>query len=171
MTARDPANGKPAAAQCSVFLDCFDRVCGAGWIITARRRQQRRQRDLISANEQDHHGAHERTYAPGVLAVTRDSIVFTSRRNASIVALYASRRARMEISIAARSGNGGNARSDGNSSTRTSSRSRRFRRLRSTAECWCRGTTIPTRGQSRGEASTRTSRYTVRIRFPSRMAD
>jgi hypothetical protein len=51
---------------------------------------------------------------------------------------------------------------------RTSSRSRRFKRLRSTADPAYRGTTIPTRGCPRGEAIARTSRCAVRIRFPSR---
>jgi hypothetical protein len=51
---------------------------------------------------------------------------------------------------------------------RTSSRKRRFSRLRSTADPEYRGTTIPTRGCPRGEATTRTSRCMVRIRFPSR---
>jgi hypothetical protein len=57
----------------------------------------------------------------------------------------------------------------GNSSIRTSSRKRRLSRFRSTAECWCRGTTMPMRETSRGEAVNRTSRCTVRTRFPSRM--
>jgi len=61
------------------------------------------------------------------------------------------------------------ARSVGSSSSRTSSRSRRLSRLRSTADRWCRGTTIPIRETPRGEAMNRTSRCTVRIRFPSRM--
>ena len=171
MTARDPANREPAAAQCSVFFKCFDGVRGAAWIITARRRQERRQRHLISADEQNQHGAHTRTYGPTRSAVTRDSMVRTSRRSASTVAAYASRRARIEISSDGCGVGDGSARSDGSSSMRTSSRSRRFNWLRSTVVCLCRGTTIPTRGQSRGEASTRTSRCTVRIRFPSRMTD
>ena len=60
-------------------------------------------------------------------------------------------------------------RSCGSSLSRTSSRRRRLRRFRSTALCWCRGTTTPIRGNARGEARTRTSRCGVRIRFPSRM--
>jgi len=63
----------------------------------------------------------------------------------------------------------GRTRSAGSSSTRVSSRKRRLSRLRSTAVCWCRGTTIPMRGRPRGEARIRTSRCAVRIRFPSRM--
>jgi hypothetical protein len=102
-------------------------------------------------------------YACGPSAVTRDCTNNTSVRSASRSATYASVRARMATSIA------GRARSMGSSSTRTSSRRRRFSRLRSTAECWWRGTTIPILGNARGEARTRTSRCAVRIRFPSRM--
>jgi hypothetical protein len=52
--------------------------------------------------------------------------------------------------------------------TRTSSRKRRFSRLRSTADPEYRGTMIPTRGCPRVEVVARTSRCMVRIRFPSR---
>ena len=96
-------------------------------------------------------------------AVTRACTVRTSSRSAAADAVYASRRARMATSTA------GRTRSAGRSSRRVSSRRRRLSRLRSTAECWCRGTTIPMRGRPRGEARTRTSRCAVRIRFPSRM--
>jgi hypothetical protein len=74
-------------------------------------------------------------------------------------AVYASGCARMTIST------------DGivaKSRVRTNSRRRRFSRLRSTADLEYRGTTIPTRGCPRGVAIARTSRYVVRIRFPSR---
>jgi hypothetical protein len=80
-----------------------------------------------------------------------------------MLARYASRRARIAMSI------GLEPRSVGSKLSRMSSRSRRLRRFRSTALCWCRGTTMPTRGKARGEARTRTSRCVVRIRFPSRM--
>ena len=78
-------------------------------------------------------------------------------------ATYASRRARMAMSIAVEPV------IIGSSLSRTSSRRRRLSRFRSTAECWCRGTTMPMRGKARGEARTRTSRCVVRIRFPSRI--
>jgi hypothetical protein len=58
MTAGDAANREPTAAQRSVFFERFDGVRGAAWIIAARRRQQRRQRHLIPADEQDQDGAH-----------------------------------------------------------------------------------------------------------------
>ena len=80
-----------------------------------------------------------------------------------MLARYASRRARIATSTTREPV------IPGSSLSRTSSRRRRLRRLRSTAECWCRGTTMPTRGKARGEARTRTSRCGVRIRFPSRI--
>jgi hypothetical protein len=74
-------------------------------------------------------------------------------------AAYASERARITTST-----DGAPARNR----VRTSSRNRRFNRLRSTADPEYRGTTIPTRGCPRGEAIARTSRCMVRTRFPSR---
>ena len=56
MTARDSARREPTAAQRTVFFERFDRIRGAAWIITARGRQQRTQRDLISANEKNENG-------------------------------------------------------------------------------------------------------------------
>jgi hypothetical protein len=82
-----------------------------------------------------------------------------SASSASNDTAYASGRARMTMST------------DGivdRRRVRTSSRKRRFNRLRSTADAEYRGTTIPTRGCARGEATARTSRCMVRIRFPSR---
>lgn len=57
---------------------------------------------------------------------------------------------------------------NGSTSSRTSSRRRRFSLLRATAVCRCRGTTIPTRICARGEALTRTRSAFVRRAFPSR---
>jgi hypothetical protein len=58
----------------------------------------------------------------------------------------------------------------GSSARRQSSRSRRFSRFRSTAECACFGMTSPIRacGRREREATTRTSKCSVRSRFPSR---
>lgn len=53
-----------------------------------------------------------------------------------------------------------------NSCVRMISRSLRLSRLRDTADCRCLGTTSPTRGCAKGEAMTRTSRCSVRNRFP-----
>jgi hypothetical protein len=41
-----------------VSFKCLDRVRGAAWIITARRRQERRQRYLIAANEKHEESSH-----------------------------------------------------------------------------------------------------------------
>lgn len=82
------------------------------------------------------------------------------------VASYALGRIRITIST---------SRVLGISSIRTSSRSRRFNRLRSTAECLNRGMIRPTlipfhlsTERARGEVAARTSIYLVRMRFPSR---
>jgi len=64
-------------------------------------------------------------------------------------------------------------RSAGSRRCRVSSRSWRLRRFRLTADCLNRGTMSPTRirvpgKRTRGEAAARTSRFVVRMRFPSR---
>ena len=89
-----------------------------------------------------------------------------SLASAAKVASYASGRILITISTAM---------DNGTSCKRASSRSRRLRRLRSTAECLNRGTINPTRTPrrtssecARGEAAVRTSMYLVRMRFPSR---
>jgi hypothetical protein len=158
MTARNSARRQPATAKRAVLLERFDGVGRAAWIITARGRQQRAENDLVPSNEKDEHRTHT--------AYTADSSIMirTSERSASNVAAYASRRARMTMS------RGALPCSAGSSSRRASSLRRRLSLFRSTAECWWRGTTTPMRETPRGEARTRTSRCTVRIRFPSRMA-
>lgn len=85
----------------------------------------------------------------------------------SNVASYASGRTRMTISA---------DNSAGSICRRASSRRRRFKRFRATAECLNRGTIRPTRKppyaelskRARGEAAARTSKCWVRMRFPSR---
>ncbi len=163
---RYAAQREPAAANGAVSLERFDGVRGAAWIIAARGRQDRRERDLIRANEENEHRTHRLHSLRFALRRDvrhRQSVVERPRRSASKSTPYASRRARIATVAADASP------SAGSSSSRTSSRSRRLSRLRATADCLCRGTTIPTREKSRGEARTRTSRCTVRIRFPSRM--
>ncbi len=76
-------------------------------------------------------------------------------------ASYASRRART-ITSTLRSA----LRSAGRIRVRPSSRSRLFRRLRSTTVRRCFGTSTPRRGRDTGEAAKKTSRCTVRFRFP-----
>jgi hypothetical protein len=161
-----------------VALERLDGVGGATWIITAGGRQERREHDLIPAHEQDERGARSGEHSADERAPlrtersersmrshranSRGSCVAARRMSlssASNDAAYASRRALMTTSI------GG---VDGRRRVRTSSRRRRFNRLRSTADLEYRGTTRPTRGWSRGEATARTSRCVVRTRFPSR---
>jgi hypothetical protein len=60
MTARDSPRRQPTAAQRAVLFERFDRICGAAWIITARGGQERTQRHLISANEENENGTHIR---------------------------------------------------------------------------------------------------------------
>lgn len=57
----------------------------------------------------------------------------------------------------------------GRISCRAISRNRRLSRLRATAVCAYFGTMNPTRGCPRGEAIHRSSRLSVRMRFPSRV--
>jgi hypothetical protein len=58
VAARDAANGKPASPRGSVTLERLDRVRGATRIITARGREQRRQRYLIGAYDEHEHLFH-----------------------------------------------------------------------------------------------------------------
>jgi hypothetical protein len=164
------AECQPSSAKCTVTVECFDGIGGTTWIITARGRQQRRQHDLIRPHEQDEHGP--RHCSDDVDDRTARRLIHRGNRRGNCVAartisiasssndaVYASGRARMTMStesiVAKRR-------------VRTSSRKRRFSRLRSIADLEYRGTTIPTRGCPKAEAITRTSRCIVRIRFPSR---
>ena len=58
MAPGDAANRQPAASQRAVLLQRLDRVCGTRWIIAARWWKQRREADLIRANEQNENPAH-----------------------------------------------------------------------------------------------------------------
>jgi len=58
MTAGNSPRGQPGAAQRAMPLDRFNGICRAAWIITARRREQRRKRHLIAANHQYENRAH-----------------------------------------------------------------------------------------------------------------
>ena len=71
MAPRDTAQGKPATAHRAMSFECLDGVRGAAWIITARGGQQRRERHLVAAHEQDENGAHDRTTSLVSLSVTR----------------------------------------------------------------------------------------------------
>lgn len=173
MAPSDTAHSKPATAKRSVPFECFDRIGGAARIITARRRQQLSERDLIASHQENEHRTHQEPLvlpAGGRLdsdgrrqcscAMTRSMSDASSANDAP----YASARARMTMST---------LRSSGRMRVLESSRSRRFSRFRATADCRCRGTINPTRlppvasGRTRGEAAARTSSMLVRKRFPS----
>ena len=59
MASGDSARRQPRAAQCAVPLDRLDRVGRTARIIPARRRKDRRDRDLVSANTEDEHAPHD----------------------------------------------------------------------------------------------------------------
>ena len=126
----------PASADGPVALECLNGVRRAAWIVATCGRQERGERYLIAAYEQDedrpHHAGQARMTACCTPAVS-------SVRSTSNAAAYARGPARTTRS-APRSGRSGRI------SHRTSSRRRRFRRLRSTMECRCFGTMMPTRG-------------------------
>jgi hypothetical protein len=140
IASRQTAEGKPPSAKRPVALERLDGVGGATWIITARGRKQRRQRDLIRSHQQDEHGARQRGdrtaqhanhYGP------RNGMIHPTNRPSCMAALsislasasndtpYASGRARMTTSTDG---------ADGRRRVRTSSRNRRFNRLRSTTD-------------------------------------
>lgn len=132
----------------------------------ARRRQKRRERDLIAAHQKNQHPPHHSRSAP---ATNPSPIRVISRRSSANVTRYATGRARMMAS---------NEPMRGRISTRAISRSRRLSRLRATAVSAYLGTMNPTRppplpppppGCPRGEAIHRSSRLSVRMRFPSRV--
>ena len=64
----DAAQCKPAPAYCAMAFECLDRVRGTAWIITARCRQERRQRQLITANEQYQKRSHTRSLRERLVA-------------------------------------------------------------------------------------------------------
>jgi hypothetical protein len=71
MAAGDSTKGKPATANGTMSLNRFDGIRGAAWIITARGREERRQRHLISTDEQNENGPHTGLRARVVAGDTR----------------------------------------------------------------------------------------------------
>ena len=161
MAARDPPDRQPRTPSCTVTLERLDRVRGATGKIAARGRQKRRKDDLVRSHQ--HHeepaqaSSEEADHKRGARRASACSAPARSDSIAPKDAWYAFGRARTTRST------GGSRRSH---RSRTTSRSRRFSRLRSTAVCLCRGTMKPTLGCAKGEARARTSKYSVRIRFP-----
>jgi hypothetical protein len=159
-------------------LERFDGVGRATRIITARRGKQGTECYLIRAHYQNEQRSHQEPLDPesagvpgevdrgGLVPCQASSCASTrsmSALSAEKAARYASGRIRITISAAT---------SVGRRRALDSSRRRRFTRLRATADWRNRGTISPTRvlapsGSIRGEATTRTSSNTVRIRFPS----
>ena len=135
----------------------FDGVGGTTRIIAARRRQQGRECDLIRPHEQNQQPPQCSADHDAVTRVTEPCSRNRSCSSTSYGASYARGFARMTRST------GGSRR---RSRVRTISLSRRFSRFRDTADCLCFGTTSPTRGCIKGEATTRTSKCSVRNRFP-----
>ena len=58
MTARDAARRQPTSAKRAVLFEGFDRIRGAAWIITAGGGEQRTERYLVAADQQDKNGTH-----------------------------------------------------------------------------------------------------------------
>src|SRR5690242_7807129 len=71
IAARDALRRQPYALDRPMFLERFDGVRGAAWIITAGRRKQRAQRDLVAADQKNQHGAHGGLLARAGLARNR----------------------------------------------------------------------------------------------------
>ena len=186
MAAEYAAQREPASTHRAMSLECLDRIRRAARHVATLPAEQRRQRDLVAANHEDEQRTHASIYPAQVtgdrLAAShgwasslwtgegsrRGAIRSASRRMCSPMAvssskesLYAEGRAWSTRSIAG---------APGRIRVRTISRRRRFRRFRSTAERPCFGTTNPARGWStcEREATTRTSRCSVRSRFPVR---
>lgn len=160
MAARNAPYREPCAAHRSVFLERADRISRTTRIITARRREQWRDAHLIQSHEQYQDGFHARV--PRTALVTAS----ISAANEANVSPYAAGVTRITRSTAGSSANVASSR------RRTNSRSRRLRRLRSTAVCLYLGTMKPTRGCDRAEARTLASRFEPgggsRTRFPVR---
>lgn len=157
VASRKPADGQPTSVQRAVSLQRFHGVRRTTRHESARRWQQGRQRDLITAHQKNQHPPHHSRSAP---ETSLSPIRVSSRRSSANVTRYATARARMMAS---------NEPIRGRISNRATSRNRRFNRLRATAVCAYLGTMNPTRGWPRGEAIHRSSRLSVRIRFPSRV--
>jgi len=116
MTARDTARREPTAAQRAVLLERFDRICGAAWIITAGRGQQRAQRNLVPANEQDENGTHsgrlpvsaiggrtkQRSFSAGRRAVANGDDVAAQSIEAGLVCFAASANGNVGCTVAKR---------------------------------------------------------------------
>src|SRR5690606_8095430 len=79
MAARDPLHREPAATQGTVLLERLDGVVRTRRMIPTRRRQQRREHDLVRADEKDEDVLHATSRNAAILVPS----VTTSRCSAS----------------------------------------------------------------------------------------
>lgn len=77
VTAENSSDGEPAATHRAMLLECLDRIRRAAGHIAAARRQHRRQRHLVAANQQNEKYAHESIYCG---ELRRDSCRLASDR-------------------------------------------------------------------------------------------
>ncbi len=155
MTARNPADRKPATCNCTMLFDSLHGVRRTGWIITARRWKERRDQKLIAANAYQH----------GIFHLEPTDSLLSCRHTMSIsllscskVAVYALDSERMTMSTPSASGM---------IRMRANSLKRLRRRLRSTMLWPCFETTTATLACKKGEPLARTSKWSVRSRFPA----
>ena len=156
VTPENSARSHPPALGRTILLQRLHGVSRASRIVATRRREQRANPDLIPPDYENQNPLHRsrRLLCSSIKALrTLYNCSFNSSNDRS----YALRRHRIMRSRDISSGS--NIRLE-------ISRSRRFSRFRSTAECPCRGTIIPTRTYCRGEARDRTSRSNARTRLP-----
>ena len=156
MTAQNSPYRKRAAFPGSVFLDGFHGIRRATWVVSARRRQQGANPPLVGSDDQYDDGLHASGFASKIRINAAPTSLICSA-NSSKLRSYAVNRQRITASHRA---------FRGSSSSRTSSRIRRFSLLRATAVRPPFGTTRPMRMNRAGDASPRTSRSNVRTRVP-----
>lgn len=154
MTARNSANGHPAARKSSVFFDRLDGIRRTGRIITTRGRQQWRYPQLIASDEEHQNRLH--SCAPALRSCP--AIVSNSVISSSKLASYAEGNDLTTMSSGCRTGS---------SRVRTISRSLRRRRFRSTIVWPCFPTITAARACESRESLARTSRWSVRSRLPA----
>lgn len=66
MATRNTTQGKPTTTYGAMSFDRFDGVRGTAWIITARGRQERRERDLVAADQENEDGSHASSRLPRI---------------------------------------------------------------------------------------------------------
>lgn len=156
MTSTNALHREDAASPRTMSFDRLDCVLRARGIVPARRRQQRSEEELIPPHEGGQKKAHH--LPPGARASIRSITRWSDAPSAANESSYAAACVQRTMSSAS---------PRGRSMARTSSRRRRLRRLRSTAECPKRGTTTPTRMDEKWEGLTRATSVLVLRALPS----